>query len=117
MSDLLVTNRKNYERNEQKNDYKYIKSNLLFPFLFGSVLLAKEKDDDSSNRIKINKSLNSEAVNQRLNFNFIADVVDETLPSIVHIEIKQNVMFGANSPSRYGSTYLNFNLYFISSYG
>lgn len=117
MSDLLVTNRKNYERNEQKNDYKYIKSNLLFPFLFGSVLLAKEKDDDSSNRIKINKSLNSEAVNQRLNFNFIADVVDETLPSIVHIEIKQNVMFGANSPSRYGSNYLNFNLYFISSYG
>ncbi len=73
------------------------------------MLLAKENDDpeslmNSSTKIKTKKCIDENILNQRLNFNFIADVVDETLPSIVHIEIKQqNTMFGPNTPSRYGS--------------
>ena len=77
--------------------------------MFGSVLLAKENDEpeplmNGNSKIKTKKSIDENILNQRLNFNFIADVVDETLPSIVHIEIKQqNTMFGSNTPSRYGS--------------
>ena len=85
-----------------------LKKSLAASFLFGSVLLAKEMEEaeplTTSNKIKTNKSIDESTLNQRLNFNFIADVVDETLPSIVHIEIKQqNAMFGTNAPSRYGS--------------
>lgn len=82
------------------------------------MLLAKEvneaQDEPLTHRIKINKSNENDPNNQRLNFNFIADVVDETLPSIVHIEIKQNVMFGANSPSRYGSKLKASSIFFLS---
>lgn len=95
-----------------------IQASFIYPF-FGAILLAKEEKkeiEENIYRIKINKSNENETNNQRLNFNFIADVVDETLPSIVHIEIKQNIMFGANSPSRYGSKlslFFNFKILFI----
>ena len=76
---ISLHNHSNYDNN---NDYE--SNNLLlkssFPFLFYSVLLAKEDEKKTSSRKQL--------------FNFIADVVEETIPSIVQIEIRKRVLFG-----------------------
>lgn len=54
------------------------------------IIYAKEtsKDDDENN-----------TKGHRFKFNFIADVVEKVLPSIVHIEIKHNTIYGPMTAS------------------
>jgi len=72
---------KNNKSNEHNSNNDLKKKLNAWPFIFGAALLAKEQDDSSNDTI----------------FNFIADVVDETLPSIVQIEIRKKFLFGVQT--------------------
>ncbi len=74
---VLIYNR---QKNDKKN-YNDLKMNATYPFLIFSALLAKEQDDHDETK-------------RRKKFNFIADVVEETVHSIVQVEIRKKGLFG-----------------------
>lgn len=84
------------EKQEQKND-KYAKFKFAyfsFFFLFPT-MMAKEKDEKESDLFSNDNSDQlSKKHTRRSQFNFIADVVELVLPSIVQIEQKQHTLFG-----------------------
>ncbi len=67
-----------HKNNEKKNDKKIHKFSL-YSFIFIPALLAKTADDDGNNSYKLTR---------RDRFNFIADVVEEVMPSIVKIGLQ-----------------------------
>ena len=84
------------------NDYKSSEFNhlkhSLFPFFVVTSLLAKEKNEDEEGKSPISR---------RQHFNFIADVVEEVLPSIVQIEIREHRgFFGLSESFTHGSGFL-----------
>ena len=84
------------------NDYRSTKSNYLqhalFPFFVMTSLLAKEKNEEEGGKSPMSR---------RQHFNFIADVVEEVLPSIVQIEIReQRGFFGMGESFTHGSGFL-----------
>lgn len=84
------------DKNKYKNEYNCNDLNLkssVWPFLVcGAALLAKELDDSTSFADTNIGQITSKS--RKKIFNFIADVVDETLPSIVQIEIRKKALFG-----------------------
>ena len=94
---------KNKKSNEHKTSSNDLKIKLAaWPFIFCAALLAKEKDDPSLNDSSSGQSTKS----RKKIFNFIADVVDETLPSIVQIEIRKKALFGIAQTVGSGSGFI-----------
>jgi S1-C subfamily serine protease len=82
---------KNNKSNEHNSNNDLKKKLNAWPFIFGAALLAKEQDDSS------NDTSSQSMKSRKKIFNFIADVVDETLPSIVQIEIRKKFLFGVQT--------------------
>ena len=87
------------EKREQKyNEYARFKSHFAyFPLFFMfPTMMAKEKDEgEESDLFTIDNSDQlTKKLSRRSQFNFIADVVELVLPSIVQIEQKQHTLFG-----------------------
>jgi S1-C subfamily serine protease len=82
---------------DRKNAYSikaaYI-NHAFLPYFIFPILFAKESDDDKKQ------------IKRSLQFNFIADVVQEVIPSIVQIELKQNNLFGLGSSKSNGSGFI-----------
>lgn len=85
---LIQYKQENNNNNKNRTSDLVISASFL-PF-FCSVLLAKERKDEDNDEI----TNNNKGKSRKQVFNFIADVVEETIPSIVQIEIKKRVLFG-----------------------
>lgn len=78
----------------KKRKFNTTKLGFFLPFITFPTLLAKENEDDVPKN------------SRRVKFNFIADVVEEVLPSIVQIEIKQSGIFGLGQTLSNGSGFI-----------
>jgi S1-C subfamily serine protease len=84
------------KHDERKDNHSNFKIAYFSPFfLLLPVVKAKEKDDREEIGLFGNDNLDqSTKLSRRRQFNFIADVVELVLPSIVQIEQKQHTLFG-----------------------
>ena len=89
----------NYSKNSNRSIYA-------ISFFFLSTIFAKDNDQDDADIIfssdQNHSSVNKKEISNRERFNFIADTVEKVLPSIVQIEVKQNLLFGQGISSGSG---------------